>query len=610
MYTLVSSMNRWSIISRGVSTCTGRSSASRSSSRATTGSKTALASPRHYPTTTTSRTVPVAGVATDDLVPWHWMSWSSIPLLSSLDGTHRRYFSSPILRTESSSSLLSSPSRKSTNNGNGGKQPPQNQQQQQQPKQQRRIPVKHSFHQPPRKCIDYMELQDGTTRLLETPVGQLIPYPTVYGQSQSNTSSLSSSSLSSSSSIADERKQAWALANETIQYVEYLLRGHASYIPGTVDANQQEITETSHDIDPHSIHPTTSTTSTTSTSLTPLDHAMLSYRLLQRMQQEGIMYMDLRRERRLGTSLTTETSSTSTVMTDKTDTPNQNTEDTNIASEQDDVDRFFEGSLSSSLSSSMTVQYDFAPPGPTTAMYNVVLDAIAVVLESVPFDPTYKYPWRPMDVAFILQQCLHAHQWDGGDQANTNPYTRPTRQSYNAVLRAIANVPYHPMIPPPSPTITTSSHDEEPSTVLYQREQQEQFRDEALTVALGTYNAMSHTKTFSLGRNSATMCYILKIVGRYLLEPSSSSSSSSTPSIVTGNRTRGNVAVGLYHHAKKLGLIDKHVIAALAQTNIPSNHYPDMEQFIQQQQHLLEQNLLSAKWRRNAKSSRELGLVY
>jgi hypothetical protein len=167
---------------------------------------------------------------------------------------------------------------------------------------------------------------------------------------------------------------------------------------------------------------------------------------------------------------------------------------------------------------------DFALPGPTVAMFDTLLDAMACHCTSPVSTPAH--------AATLLRVILSRHQWDGGDTKNTNVHTKPTALSWNAPIRLVSNMPYDPT-------------DKRPSRI--------KRRDEALLVAFGTFSHVS--QSHDLLRNSATYAYLLQIVAKYF-----------PPS-----RIRGNIAHGIWHHAMEQGLIDEMVLDSYLRANTPSN---------------------------------------
>ena len=112
------------------------------------------------------------------------------------------------------------------------------------------LPTRHSLKQPPRACVDAIELEEQTQKLLESPVGLL---------------------YANRATADGDRDDAYDLAFDTIQMAEYLQLGYARHIPGSMYAAAGE--------------------TTVGGSSNPIA-SMQS--LIDRMAEEGNMYMQLR----------------------------------------------------------------------------------------------------------------------------------------------------------------------------------------------------------------------------------------------------------------------------------------------------------------------------
>lgn len=147
---------------------------------------------------------------------------------------------------------------------------------------------------------------------------------------------------------------------------------------------------------------------------------------------------------------------------------------------------------------------------------------------------------------------------DGGDLANTQPQTALSVLSYNAPLRIAASLPY-------------VEHDVT-------------ARDQGLLLAMEAYDALVQSK--SCLRNSATFCYVLQAVAKYM----------------PASRNRGNVVEGFFAVAQEEGCVDESVLAAYALAQTPSNG-PEFEdcQIFDQDAALGD---LPHSWRRHNKARR------
>jgi hypothetical protein len=104
-------------------------------------------------------------------------------------------------------------------------------------------------------------------------------------------------------------------------------------------------------------------------------------------------------------------------------------------------------------------------------------------------------------------------------------------------------------------------------------------RDDALTVAFGAFDALQQTGVVE--GNSATYHYLLLCVAKYF----------------PASRIRGNVAHGMFHHAQEQGLIDAEVVAAHMAANAPSNG-PEFEEYMEKTLKGKTVNDLPHAWRR------------
>lgn len=210
------------------------------------------------------------------------------------------------------------------------------------------------------------------------------------------------------------------------------------------------------------------------------------------------------------------------------------------------VRRDEESSPSSSSSDGSGLESNAAPanhnlnmagPGPSIEMWDTFLDSMAVTEPSV------------AEISGILDYVLHRHNEDGGHESNTNPFTFPTILTFNAALRGIANTPY-----------TVGGN--------------EQVRDEALETAFGTYDEMR----LHVDRNSATFRYMLDVVAKF----------------IPPSHSRGNIAYGLWSHARLQNVASRQVLEALQRANIPSNT-KDFDDWLAKNKDIREMPL---KWRK------------
>jgi hypothetical protein len=424
------------------------------------------------------------------------------------------------------------------------------------------IPTRHSIKGPPRICKDPVELKELTQQVLETPVGSL------YCQDRNNRTA-------SPFSKAQDRDDAYAVAQESSQLLEYLLRGYNHQIPGSLYAARGGAKD----------H--LSVEDASATLLTMMN-------LLERFEEEGQTYLTLRHEDytfRSGTTLSSTVSSLSAF--DNSHDDNDETSSSSSSSSEDDNDlsiKDFEddddeeieiGSSSfgvlqdklstlvqhkhergleelvtagkpSSLSHLKPHLSDFSLPGVTTVMYDSLLDAMACATELLlhdgnkPDSNSVLSLLDPSDFYHITQDALTAHELNNQRSNGSEffPYTIPTMVTYNASLRGIGNL------------CLAGSADVDPNS-------KQQLVDQGLAYGFGIYNHLTHNDHTLPKRNAATMIHLLTVI-RACLPPS---------------RTRGNMSVTLWYQASREGLVTPELVAAIREVHAEPNG-PEFEVFL------------------------------
>jgi hypothetical protein len=394
-------------------------------------------------------------------------------------------------------------------------------------------------------------------------VGQLYTYQRTEKEKNYFTAALPSSSASSKQQPREDktrddsttllaRQQAWDLAYESTQLAEYVLRGHARWIPGSLyylqTNHQQQNTDDS------------SSSSSLSSPLSPLEHVHMMQSIVTRMEQEGEMYLQLRQERlsRIqleqdrshhhsskqhattgsgGGASATATAAALGVENDRTGGESSSSSDSSSDSDSDSDNEESDSDSSSDEDDDKASKYPFAPPGATVTMYNILLDSMAAaIVASSSSSPVSTIDYTPTDLTNILLKLLHHNDLDGGITHNINPNTMPTIQSFNAVLRGISNF---------SSSSLNSTQDSTTTTM--------KLRDDCLMQAFGIYNGLASElepmtkQQQGLCRNAATIRYMMDIL-RHTFPVS---------------RTRGNMSVSLFVQAQQLGVVDATVLQAM-----------------------------------------------
>lgn len=374
------------------------------------------------------------------------------------------------------------------------------------------LPTRHSWKQPPKICHDLAELEEMTASLLDQSVGSLYA------------ATSTTSSMTLDSSLESQRSHIYDVADPTIQQVEYLIRGHASKIEGSIYYNKEN------------------GKSETDASQ-QLNHVRSMKQLLQRMQEEGNMYMRLRHE---ALALQEEDKGGDYSSSDS------DSDSDSSSSSSDDEDGDEEDEM------------DFAPPGATITMYDSVLDALAVSHTSTNVDP--------LDIFHTSMHALSANDLDKEYNfysnnekqkhlmhQQRNKYTLATPTTYNATLRGLLS--------------KTDFNDPKQ-------------RDNALDGAFGVYNHLTHSE--HLLRNTASILYLLRIVDEAL--PSS--------------RVKGNISVTLWKQACQFGVITPELSQAIQNIHQDDACGPEFDVFIKQVATPIDE--LPQRYRRFANKTKHL----
>jgi hypothetical protein len=392
---------------------------------------------------------------------------------------------------------------------------------------QRLIPTRHSSKAPAPVCRDPVELQDLTQELLETPVGSLF--------CQNHTV------VKTSASPTDDRDDAYAVARESGELVEYLLRGYN-----------------------RSISPLTLCGNAKTAALEDSEKVSLSLEtmmdVMERFNQEGEMFLKLRKEalhyKTSGddSSDDSNSSSESSVSSDSSSDDEDmmdvdlgdNSEDPRFSSAVKDklkVDAREKQKLESGLD-------DFAIPGVTTAMYDTILDAMACAASGTVSSPgsSYLNNLEPEDLYRVAGAAWKAHDLNNQHNSESDLFfaaTTPTMVTYNATLRGIGNLCL----------AAAGSDNAERKTMMV---------DQGLAYGFGVYNHLTHNDHCLPKRNSASIIYLLQVI----------------QACIPPSRTRGNMTVALWHQASMEGLVTPELISTMKDLHAETNG-PEFDVFLE-----------------------------
>jgi hypothetical protein len=229
------------------------------------------------------------------------------------------------------------------------------------------MPSRHSRQVLPPVCTDAVQLTEWTQQVMEAPVGSLFGYATT---------------TSAHATTNNSRAAAWETADDTAQKVEFLVRGHAAQLPGTLWQRWL----------PPSAQPETVDSAAAALSLQAMEG------LVDRIWDEGHAYMVVRADRLRETTERLETADASS------ETPPQLAGGDNSESNPNDSHRppswesysyesfassaagAVEGIVEQDVEDETTAanepfMNDFSLPGPTVHMFHTLLDAMACSAE-------------------------------------------------------------------------------------------------------------------------------------------------------------------------------------------------------------------------------------
>lgn len=291
-------------------------------------------------------------------------------------------------------------------------------------------------------------------------------------------------------SARDDSFHAWQVADHSIQKVEWLIRGLSAQINDSI-MNKLYSVDSEED---------------------PAQCIVQMQSLIRKMEKEGKLYMDLRQKMRSQLAV---------------EARRQRDDDL-----EDDHSEVSDAQI-------------FASPGQTIAMFDTLLDSMAV----------FAGPDTPGQVGDIFAIVNKRFEEDGGVAFAVNPNTVPTQLTFNAGLRAIANSP----------------------------NASEKTRDNAILYAFTTFDALQDTH---VKRNSATYTYIIQTVAKF----------------IPPSELAGNVAHAMWMHARNDQVVDTNVMRALEM--VDAGNYKKYQAFLQDTIREKTVRDIPHSWRKFGKSLR------
>jgi hypothetical protein len=409
-------------------------------------------------------------------------------------------------------------------------------------RQQRLIPTQHSSRGPPPVCRDPTELQELTQQILETPIGSLF----------------CQNIKTKSTTTENDRDEAYAIAHESGELVEYLLRGYNRNIsPLTLCGGVAGLD--GGDVNPD--------------EASVMLETMVD--VIDRFHQEGEMYQRLRREtlnyKNAGSKSTEDSISSGSSSSSSSSNSDSDNNDDGL-NEEIEIGKPVEDLFVSAVQDKLEVDArdkqlqdqktligskddDFAIPGVTTNMYDTILDAMACASQFSldASKDSYLQLLEPDDLYRVSLAAWKAH--DLNNQHNNKsdsvdhywfPSTVPTMITYNATLRGIGNLCL----------AENENNNEERRGIIV---------DQGLAYGFGVYNHLTHNKHGLPKRNAASIIYLLQTI-KACIPPS---------------RTRGNMTVALWHQASMEGLVTPKLIQVIHELHSDNCNGPEFDVFLQ-----------------------------
>jgi len=343
----------------------------------------------------------------------------------------------------------------------------------------------------------------------------------------------------------EEYEQALSECHSLQQKTEYLLRGYSSQLPGSlVNTNANTNASASTTMVDTKVSPPTN----------PHEIIKNMIQLLERMEQEGKAYVELRSKYRSqlahvsGNNDNGKNYHHDDIHID-TDIDIDDDTDIDIDANNDDNDGSGNGTIVDESTNNTAWKMNAlvtnfgAPPGPSNTMYDLILDAIAVSISAS------SAPLELLKMARVVHgRALARYELDvkaGVEQMN--PSSCPTPATFNAVIRAAAGI---------SATETGSGiasgidadTDADAETGIATdtaNMENEEVRDYAMENAFFTFDAMHHHPV--VHRNSSTYRYMLDMIGV----------------IFPVGEVRGNIAAVMWEKAVQDKVIDVPLFEAM-----------------------------------------------
>jgi len=364
------------------------------------------------------------------------------------------------------------------------------------------FPILHSRHLPPQVAPE-IELGSLTEEILGADIGSFYSF-----DSNSNPYSVPEKETIDDFHAPRRPKHSRQylqhdISDDFSQKVEYILRGHSKLIPSSIMSPSAQ--NQTNKISGNKLNKSTK------------ELAGVMLQILQRVEKEGSYFQEQAEQARLDSQVPVLDDAQTSSSGDST------------SSSPNEVDLF--APRKKPMVIEKPIQERYTSPGPTIAMYDLVLDAFALCGDI-------------QTCLDIFERAKERHILDGSYD-NQNPKTLLSIMTYNSVIRACANSPYI------APESVSDIGSESTQNVI--------LRDLGLSTALNMYQELSTPNPSSkkqrnendndcgLSRNDATYAYLIQSIRKY----------------IPACRSRGNISHALFINACNDGVCSAHVQKAL-----------------------------------------------
>jgi len=402
------------------------------------------------------------------------------------------------------------------------------------------IPTRHSRHHIP-SIAPVTILNDATQEILNSTPGSLFAYD----------------SNNMNRTKQQEYEAGLEVSHYHTEHLEYILRGYSSLISNSItqiqyqskakqinknmnmNMIQNQLLEKTNNNDPSKV------------DMDEMEIVENMIALVHRMEEEGRVYVQLRSKMRSQLALLhqnrhnhddsgSSSNNSSSSSSNSGSTSNSNNSDSDSSGTSDDED--IEESTKQAWQMTRLISNYGSPPGVSTPMYDLTLDAISNIISKSTTSTTTTTLSLLYQARTLYATSLSNHKLDVDQKLeDMNIKCIPSAATFNTLIRISNNVDMN----------------------LVPEELQDEVRDVAIENAFLAYDAMGHHKIVE--RNNATYFYLLRVVNKYF------------PDCVT----KGNIMVGLFDKCLSEGVLDENVLHCMMEDVNSKDCGNDFDNYIQ-----------------------------